>query len=167
MPKLDPKAQTERKVMPTIHSEVSLPIYWLNEEWAVTRFGLESVSPGSSYWIDAPRLGLVRDGRAEWPAQMESKGWTDPRLFLEAFFKALEIHEVKHSFDRQHEDALAKQAADEIVAWNELRRRRAKKNGGNFGLLTIEEISAEEDEVEGLIAEGYVAPEFPQSCVGR
>lgn len=167
MPKLDPKAQTERKVRPTIHSEVSLPIYWLNEEWAVTRFGLESIAPGSTYWIDAQRLGLIRDGRAEWPAQMESKGWTDPRLFVEAFFKALEIHEVPHKFDRQQEEALAKQAADEIVAYNEARRRRAKRSGNTSGLVTVAEITEDEEEMENLIAEGYVAPEFPQSCVER
>jgi hypothetical protein len=167
MPKLDPKAATERSVRPTIHSDVSLPIFWLNDEWAVTRFGLESVAPGSSYWIDAPRLGLVRGDRAEWPAQIEGKGWTDPRLFVEAFFKALEIHEVNHTFDRTQEDELASLAADRIVAYRELRRQKAKQTGKPFGVMSFEEVIDEEDRIDDLIAEGFSAPDFPKSCVER
>jgi hypothetical protein len=167
MPKLDPRAQTERKIRPTIHTEVSLPIYWINDEWAVTRFGLESVAPGSSYWIDIKRLGQKRGDRAEWPAQIESKGWTDPRLFVEAFFKALEIHEVQHDFDRAQEEARAQEAADRIVAYNELRRRRAKRDGSQFGIMTFKEMEAEEEEVEHLIADGFAAPEFPKSCIDK
>lgn len=59
MPKLDPRAQTERKIRPTIHTEVSLPIYWINEEWAVTRFGLESVASGTSSCIGFGRIKKI------------------------------------------------------------------------------------------------------------
>lgn len=161
---VDPNTQVERRAQPTIHADTHLPILWLNDEWAVTPYGLESVVARSIYYIDKPRLALRRGKRADWPAQIEDKGWADPRLFVEAFFKALDIHGIKHDFDRQQEDALAERAADRLAAYNEHRRRAAKAGKGGVRLMTIDDMRAEDIEIEKLLDDGFKAPEFPQSC---
>ncbi len=170
MPEIGPDAQVERIARPTVHAETSLPIYWINDEWAVTSFGLESMVPRWPYFIDAARLGEVRRDRAEWPAHMEAKGWTDPRLFLEAFLKALEVHKIPHGFDINHERARANVAADLLAAHAEMARRRKERDGPGLKatpleVLSLDDIKERDDEVESLIDQGFRAPPFPASCV--
>lgn len=72
-----------------------------NEQWAVTKFGLEAVRPGApEYLISAERLlesGGVAGGQLyDWPSHMAEKTWIDLAAFVEAFRKALKIHEGRY-----------------------------------------------------------------------
>ncbi len=165
MPKVPKDAEVHRTVTPLIREETSLPIYWLNAEWAVNEFGMESLCHGSWYAIPASDLGRARGDRAEWPAQIEDKGWTDPRLFLEAFLKALEIHSTAHNFDLEREWALANRAADELVIEREMSRRRRQASPHALDYIDVREMDEMDKQLEEVRSEGFRAPDFPESCV--
>lgn len=83
--------------------DIEDPVYFLNGEWAVTGFGLESVR--TFYAISADDLNHVVTYGAEtlsmWLAHMPSKKWVfrNADAFLEAFLKALRAHQVTPKFD--------------------------------------------------------------------
>ena len=59
-----------------------------NAEWRVTAAGLEH--KGNGYFIDGESLGARRsDGFWLWPFHMLEKTWCAPRLFAEAFGRAV------------------------------------------------------------------------------
>ncbi len=157
-------SQVERAARPFIHPGTRLPIFFVNDEWAVTSFGLESVCACWDYYIDAARLAERHGDRAMWPFHMEGKGWTDPRLFLEAFRKALEIHGIAHDFDWAEEQFRVDRAADLMVARREARRRRAAGQTGSPAVDSTND-SRDNDELKQLIREGFRAPPFPVSCM--
>jgi hypothetical protein len=58
-----------------------------NEEWTVTRAGLEH---GNGYFIARDEIRARRDdGLWVWPLQMAEKLWCAPRPFAEAFMRAI------------------------------------------------------------------------------
>lgn len=61
-------------------------VLWRNRQWAVTTYGIESVSGPVHY--DIPRSSLC----ATWLQHMEDKAWVDAKLFAECFVAALVIH---------------------------------------------------------------------------
>ena len=74
-----------------------------NDQWAVTDWGLVSKRPAApmEYEIVASRL-LETGSRGaqlcyDWPEQLAEKTWVNTELFLEAFAKALDLHEDKYS----------------------------------------------------------------------
>ncbi len=73
-----------------------------NHQWAATDYGLESTKPGAPYEynIEASRLlemkGAGRGELYDWPYHMAEKTWVDIEAFIEAFTKALELHEGRY-----------------------------------------------------------------------
>jgi hypothetical protein len=66
-----------------------------NNQWSVTRFGVEAVKPAPFYIIEASSLLDIRDdGFYMWPLQLADKTWVDLNAFIEAFDKALSIHHL-------------------------------------------------------------------------
>ena len=69
---------------------------WQNHQWGVFSDGLERLDrPVSPYLIPKDELTQLRKpdlGLAEWPVQLAEKSWVDIEAFLNAFTKALELH---------------------------------------------------------------------------
>lgn len=61
-------------------------ILWRNRQWAVTTYGIESVSGPVHYYVHKSDL------RTDWIEHMEIKNWVDAKLFTECFVAALVIH---------------------------------------------------------------------------
>lgn len=84
-------------------NDIEDPVYFLNEQWAVTEYGLEAVE--HFYPICSDRLDEVietENGRmSSWLAHMAQKIWVFRKadLFREAFLLALKAHGVQASFD--------------------------------------------------------------------
>jgi len=79
--------------------ELTEPVHFKNRQWAVTGYGIESLPPGSGYWIEANRLAEKEIGASDcynWPPHMARQSWVDIELFLEAFAKALDVHAGKY-----------------------------------------------------------------------
>ncbi|MBL4747582.1 MAG: hypothetical protein JKY17_01955 [Magnetovibrio sp.] len=76
-------------------------MYFSNNQWSVTDKGLETIHPAPQYFIDKGRLtetsGLEQGTIYVWPAQLAEKTWVDIEAFIEAYIKALEIHEGHYS----------------------------------------------------------------------
>jgi hypothetical protein len=78
------------------------PAIWKNDRWAVTEYGLESLTRAGpdhtlvEYPIDAARLLRVEpgtEGVSMWAVQLAAKSWLDDvGAMLEAIANALEIH---------------------------------------------------------------------------
>jgi hypothetical protein len=72
-----------------------------NRQWAVTRYGISSIKPASSYDIDAGRLTAIteRDGKEyyDWPIHLAEKGWVDMPAFMDTFSAALQHHAGSYS----------------------------------------------------------------------
>ena len=77
---------------------LSEPIYYQNEQWAVTVYGIEEI-PTTSGQIRATDIAEKRTnskGEVEYynlPLLMAGKEWVKIELFLDAFMRALDIHE--------------------------------------------------------------------------
>jgi len=75
-------------------------VWFENHQWAVTDYGLESIQLPWEYPIAASRL-LETRGSADsklynWPVHLAQKKWIDIEAFIEAFNKALELHEDEY-----------------------------------------------------------------------
>jgi hypothetical protein len=75
-------------------------VLFQNRQWSVTDYGLECVQRSWEYWIAARRL-LTTTGSGhgtlyDWPVHLALKKWVDIEAFIEAFEKALELHERKY-----------------------------------------------------------------------
>lgn len=69
---------------------------WVNDQWAVTTYGIEALSE-VEYSIPKGELCKLRSGKesegvADWPLHMADKTWVDKASFMEAFEKALDVH---------------------------------------------------------------------------
>jgi hypothetical protein len=69
---------------------------YANHQWAVTKYGVETVPPESKYHFEASRLTEMRgdgeDGIYDWPVHMAEKTWVNIESFIDVFKKALELH---------------------------------------------------------------------------
>lgn len=76
--------------------EIEDPVWFKNDQWAVTGFGLESVDPHDAYevgkdqllnthWSNGPDTSAILE-------HVGSKRWVRPALLAEAFRKAIEHH---------------------------------------------------------------------------
>lgn len=64
-----------------------------NAEWRLTAAGLEH--KGNGYFIERETLGARRsDGFWLWPFHMLEKTWCAPRVFADAFAKAVQAYEL-------------------------------------------------------------------------
>jgi hypothetical protein len=84
-------------------------VHYINNQWAVTGYGVECIT--SEYPIKADRLcekrGFGPDSRMpDWPMHMADKNWVDINLFVDAFERALSIHDVKHEFPANWKEQL-------------------------------------------------------------
>jgi hypothetical protein len=77
-----------------------MTILYRNHQWAVTKYGVETIKPEAPYYFEAKRLADLTDyGQGplyNWPIHMAEKGWVDIEAFIEAFVKALELHAKKY-----------------------------------------------------------------------
>jgi hypothetical protein len=76
--------------------ELSRPVYFQNKQWAVTDYGIERAD--GTYPIEAERLGEARhnSGLPNWPIHMADKEWCDRDLFMDAFLRALVVHDGRY-----------------------------------------------------------------------
>lgn len=76
-----------------------MPVF-KNRQWAVTDYGMATVSPAPEYHIEAKRLletgGVGYDGMYDWPLHLAEKACVDIEAFLQAFAQAIEIHKGKY-----------------------------------------------------------------------
>ncbi len=73
------------------------PILWQGRQWAVTEYGIERRD--GTYVIEKSRLDESRaDGAVDWLAHMGEKTWVDAEDFATAYFVALTLHGIQHSF---------------------------------------------------------------------
>src|SRR5687768_3988791 len=74
-----------------------------NAQWAVTKYGLETVKPEAAFSVPAARLAQTTQNDEgvylSLPLQLADKPWANIALFSEAFQKALEFHKAKYSPD--------------------------------------------------------------------
>jgi hypothetical protein len=69
-----------------------------NHQWRITDYGIESVVDHNpdhfapNYFIEASRLSEL-----DWPEHMAEKTWVDIEAFIEAYDKALDLHQGKYS----------------------------------------------------------------------
>jgi hypothetical protein len=73
---------------------LTLPVHFINRQWAVTGYGLECVEPGSRYEAEGSRMNEMRPGTDlyDWPVHMAEKEWVDLEAFIEAFEQALRLY---------------------------------------------------------------------------
>lgn len=78
--------------------------HFMNQQWKVTDYGLESYVPGApyEYYIEAHRLlelWTVPKGTPplySWPMHLTEKSWINFHMFIEAFGVALKVHAGKY-----------------------------------------------------------------------
>jgi hypothetical protein len=72
-----------------------------NRQWAVTDYGMATVSPAPEYHLEAKRI--LKTGSAggvyDWPVHLAEKPWVDIEAFVQAFTQAIEIHKGKYKGD--------------------------------------------------------------------
>jgi len=98
-----------------------------NRQWTVTAYGMECRSP-YRYDIEASRLlEMGYGGLYDWPIHMAEKEWVDIEAVIEAFTKALELHQGNY-IAVADPDTLAK-SIDFARKVRERMDRRALANG--------------------------------------
>ncbi len=74
-----------------------------NRQWAVTDYGMATVSPAPEYHLEAKRLletgSAGREEMYHWPVHLAEKTWVDIEAFVQAFARAIEIHKRKYNGD--------------------------------------------------------------------
>jgi hypothetical protein len=108
---------------------LDLPIYFVNEQWAVTSYGIECLD--DYYVIEADRLDERRLGTdlPDWPVHLAEKNWVDLSAFIEAFRFAIRKH--RHRYETTVTDdqiaaacaAAMRERADEEWFARRLQRR--------------------------------------------
>lgn len=79
-------------------NEIADPVYFINDQWAVTGYGLERVTEGHPYEWDADRLLATHDSGPEYPLRsavlehIGHKTWVDAGQLIEAFRVAILVH---------------------------------------------------------------------------
>lgn len=69
-------------------NDITPPVYFANTQWAVTKFGLESLT--WEYAIERKRLAEL-----DWVEHVCSKTWADVHSFCEAYEVALIFHRIR------------------------------------------------------------------------
>lgn len=97
--------------------EIEDPVFYVNETWAVTDYGLECLA--TYYPIPAERLGEVRDGMSDWLLHLAEKKWVADEFedFVDAFKRALVHHRVAHEFDLDESIREASREAFQVSRW--------------------------------------------------
>lgn len=79
-------------------NEITDPVYFVNDQWAVTGYGLERVTEDHPYEWDADRLLATHDSGMGHPPgsavlqHIGQKTWVDANLLIEAFRVAINVH---------------------------------------------------------------------------
>lgn len=79
-------------------NDIQDPVYFVNDQWAVTGYGLECAEDGNPYEWDAERLLRTHDNGAGHPpgsavlSHIGQKTWVDAGKLIEAFRVALRVH---------------------------------------------------------------------------
>jgi len=65
-----------------------------NDQWEVTNYGLESVTPGAPYVYQIPKETLLKieNGSYGWVVHLAEKTWIKYPLFVDAFEEAANYH---------------------------------------------------------------------------
>ena len=89
-------ADIRRETPRALPKGLDLPIYFVNEQWAVTAYGIECLD--DYYVIEADRLDERRLGsdRPNWIEHMAGKNWVDLPAFIEAFRFAIRQHRRRY-----------------------------------------------------------------------
>lgn len=79
--------------------EIEDPVFYLNDTWAVTDYGLECLI--TYYPIPSERLAEERGGMADWLLHLAEKEWAAEEFddFVDAFRRALTHHRITATFD--------------------------------------------------------------------
>lgn len=94
-------------------NDIQDPVYFINDQWAVTGFGLERATDGNPYEWDADRLLNTHEGRAGHKpgsavlSHIGQKTWVDAGQLIEAFRVAIQVHCAGQPlpFDLEEEEA--------------------------------------------------------------
>ena len=110
-------------------NRLSRPVYWQGRQWAVTGYGLETVSEPYHYFFEKARLGSLDEGDREEPEfsslrHIMSKTWCDVDDLAEAFRQAIAFH--PEHFSKLPPDWKA--SIERTLA----RARRSKVRAGNI-----------------------------------
>lgn len=79
-------------------NDIQDPVYFANDQWAVTAYGLECIEDGNPYEWDAARLLKTHESGAGYPAgsavlsHIGQKTWVHAGQLIEAFRAALQVH---------------------------------------------------------------------------
>jgi hypothetical protein len=73
-----------------VTGEKLAPVLWQNEQWAVTKFGLECRD--GTYYIEKTRLLEGLGTEHGWHHHMAEKGWCHMEQFYPAFLMAIGLH---------------------------------------------------------------------------
>lgn len=79
-------------------NEIEDPVYFINDQWAVTGFGLERTTEEHPYEWDSDRLLATHRNGADQPlgsavlSHIGQKTWVDAEQLIEAFRAALKVH---------------------------------------------------------------------------
>jgi hypothetical protein len=103
---------------------------FVNSQWRVTSYGVETVRGESLYHFPANRLTELRGDLYDWPLHMAEKNWVDLGAFIEAFTEALHRHagRYKPALDLRRLKASIN-AAWRIRREDELAEMRARRVG--------------------------------------
>jgi hypothetical protein len=76
---------------------IQAPIFYSNAQWAVTKYGIESLT--TPYEIERDRLteraAYIGNWCSDWVVHLADKIWVDVHLFADALRHALLIHKVR------------------------------------------------------------------------
>jgi len=85
--------------------------YLSNGQWVVNDFGIQSRGPDAPYEYNIPASRLLESGDRgdfyDWPAHVCEKTWVDRKRFIEAYRKAVEIHQRERVDQEMLELAIA------------------------------------------------------------
>lgn len=94
-------------------NDIQDPVYFINDQWAVTEYGLERMTEGNPYEWEANRLLHTHENRAGYKpgsavlSHIGPKTWVDAGLLIEAFRVAIQVHcaDEPLPFDLEEEEA--------------------------------------------------------------
>lgn len=79
-------------------NEIQDPVYFVNDQWAVTGFGLECAIEGQPYEWDSERMLATHENGQGHPlgsavlSHIGQKTWVDAEQLIEAFRAAIQAH---------------------------------------------------------------------------
>jgi hypothetical protein len=117
---------------------LSTPIYFQNDQWAVTSFGLERVN-GRQYFLEGAALAEIREWRNTiipgMALHLAEKEWVDLDLMMPAFAVGVACHVCHHRFGAHwYRNALLAVHAMRVDQWNYHNQLRQKCSSRIFGM---------------------------------